>query len=101
MTTPQTSAAAKASFKLLPRPAQNDFHGSVYYRLRSEALNARAFPNNYQGIRRGSFKVNDFGGSFGGQFSTTSSLSLPALSIGLFGVYEEGYPASTTATIIK
>ena len=44
----------------------NSIHGSAYYRGRNEALNANSYANNYQGIRRGAFKVNDFGGSLGG-----------------------------------
>ena len=44
----------------------NAFHGAANYNFRNEALNANSFGNNAQGIRRGPFKVNQFGGSVGG-----------------------------------
>ncbi len=52
--------------QMATKSGTNEFNGSIYYRLRNEALNANTFQNNYQGIPRGGFKVNDFGGSFGG-----------------------------------
>ena len=52
--------------QMATKSGTNKFNGSVYYRLRNEALNANTYQNNYQGIRRGGFKVNDFGGSIGG-----------------------------------
>lgn len=44
----------------------NDFHGSALYRLRNEALNGNTWENNARGIARQPFKVNQFGGTFGG-----------------------------------
>jgi outer membrane receptor protein involved in Fe transport len=45
----------------------NDFHGSGFYRIRNEALNANSFSNNANDIARGPFKSNTFGGTAGGR----------------------------------
>jgi trimeric autotransporter adhesin len=45
----------------------NEFHGSGFYRLRNEALNANSFANNANGIARGPFKSHTFGGTGGGR----------------------------------
>src|SRR6185436_3559384 len=45
----------------------NDFHGSGFYRIRNEALNANSFSNNANNIARGPFKSNTFGGAGGGR----------------------------------
>lgn len=45
----------------------NEFHGSGFYRLRNEALNANSFFNNANDIPRGPFKSNTFGGTVGGR----------------------------------
>jgi len=45
----------------------NDFHGSSFYRVRNEALNANSFFNNAKNIARGPFKSHTFGGTFGGR----------------------------------
>jgi outer membrane receptor protein involved in Fe transport len=45
----------------------NEFHGSGFYRLRNEALNANSFFNNANNIARGPFKSNTFGGAVGGR----------------------------------
>jgi hypothetical protein len=44
----------------------NQFHGEANYLLRNEALNANTFSNNQQGLARGAFKVNQFGGAISG-----------------------------------
>jgi hypothetical protein len=44
----------------------NDYHGSAFYRIRNEALNANSFFNNANNIARGPFKSNTFGGTGGG-----------------------------------
>lgn len=44
----------------------NEFHGSAYFRLRNEALNANGFQNNYLGTPRQPFKADYWGGSVGG-----------------------------------
>jgi len=47
----------------------NDYHGSGFYRIRNEALNANSFQNNASTplIKRGPFKSHSFGGTFGGR----------------------------------
>src|SRR4029450_12160689 len=45
----------------------NDFHGTGFYRMRNEALNANGFTNNATRIPRGPFKSNTFGGTVGGR----------------------------------
>jgi hypothetical protein len=44
----------------------NQYHGSGFFRLRNEALNANSFANNLQGIKRPPFKSDSYGGTFGG-----------------------------------
>ncbi|RPH54563.1 MAG: carboxypeptidase regulatory-like domain-containing protein, partial [Acidobacteria bacterium] len=44
----------------------NDFHGSSFYRVRNEALNANSFFNNANKLERGPFKSHTFGGTLGG-----------------------------------
>src|SRR5262245_12074084 len=44
----------------------NEFHGSGFWRIRNEALNANSFSNNANNIARGPFKSNTFGGTVGG-----------------------------------
>jgi outer membrane receptor protein involved in Fe transport len=45
----------------------NDYHGSAFYRIRNEALNANGFTNNSARVPRGPFKSNTFGGTVGGR----------------------------------
>ncbi|HMX27714.1 MAG TPA: TonB-dependent receptor [Blastocatellia bacterium] len=45
----------------------NEYHGSGFYRIRNEALNANSFSNNAQSIARGPFKAHTYGGTFGGR----------------------------------
>ncbi len=43
----------------------NEWHGSGFWRIRNEALNANSFSNNAQNITRGPFKSHTYGGTFG------------------------------------
>ncbi len=45
----------------------NEFHGTGFWRIRNEALNANGFSNNAQGITRGPFKSHTYGGTAGGR----------------------------------
>ncbi len=45
----------------------NDYHGTGFWRIRNEALNANSFTNNAQNISRGPFKSHTYGGTFGGR----------------------------------
>jgi len=51
---------------MITKTGANAFHGGVNYTNRNEAFNANSFGNDAQGIPKGSFKVNQFGGSVGG-----------------------------------
>jgi len=44
----------------------NEFHGTLSYRLRNEALNANVLYNNMYGIARPKYRVNEAGGTIGG-----------------------------------
>lgn len=48
------------------RSGTNAFHGSLYHYLRNSAMDANDFFSNRSGIELGSFKRNQFGGTFGG-----------------------------------
>jgi len=43
----------------------NEFHGTLSYRLRNEALNANGLYNNMYGIARPKYRVNEAGGTIG------------------------------------
>jgi len=57
---------AQGVLQVTTKSGTNSFHGSGFYRLRNEALNANTFGNNMQGISRSPFKANSYGGTFGG-----------------------------------
>ncbi len=45
----------------------NDWHGSGFWRIRNEALNANNFADNARNVARGPFKSHTYGGTFGGR----------------------------------
>jgi hypothetical protein len=45
----------------------NEWHGSGFWRIRNEALNANNFADNARNIARGPFKSHTYGGTFGGR----------------------------------
>jgi trimeric autotransporter adhesin len=45
----------------------NEWHGSGFWRIRNEALNANNFSDNARNIARGPFKSHTYGGTFGGR----------------------------------
>jgi len=51
---------------MITKSGTNEFHGTLNYRLRNEALNANGLSNNQRGIRRAKYRVNEAGGSIGG-----------------------------------
>ncbi len=51
---------------LTTKSGANQFHGTLFDRVRNEALNANTFNNNTRGISRAPFKVNSYGGTIGG-----------------------------------
>ena len=44
----------------------NQFHGGTFFRHRNDAFNANSYGNNVRGIAKPGFKVNTYGGYFGG-----------------------------------
>lgn len=59
-------AAAGAVTIVQTRSGTNRFHGSAYEFLRNDKLDANTFFNNRAGVRKPSFRRNEFGGTFGG-----------------------------------
>jgi hypothetical protein len=57
---------AAMQINFITRRGSNDYHGRVYEDFRNAYLNANSWSNNGQGIPRGPFILNDFGGSVGG-----------------------------------
>jgi len=57
---------AQGVIQVTTKSGTNSYHGSAFYRLRNEALNANTFANNMQNISRSPFKVNSYGATFGG-----------------------------------
>jgi len=51
---------------IITKGGTNEFHGSVFDRIRNEALNANTFANNALRASRPPFKVNSFGATGGG-----------------------------------
>lgn len=58
--------AGQGVISMITKSGTNEFHGSANYRLRNEALNANGLYNNQRGIARAKYRVNEYGGSFGG-----------------------------------
>ncbi len=50
------------------RSGTNIYHGTAYWYLRNDNLNANSFFNNRIGAKQNEFKQNTYGGSFGGPF---------------------------------
>ena len=57
---------AQGVVTMTTKSGTNRFHGSVFDRVRNEALNANTYNNNARGISRAPFKVNTYGGTVGG-----------------------------------
>ena len=57
---------AAMQINFITRRGTNDYHGRLYEDFRNRDLNANSWSNNGQGISRGPFILNDFGGSVGG-----------------------------------
>jgi hypothetical protein len=57
---------AGGQLSLLTRRGSNDFHGSAYYYLQNDAINANRWDYNRTGIKRPALHDNRFGGSVGG-----------------------------------
>ncbi len=51
---------------MISKTGTNQFHGSLNYRLRNEALNANGRYNNEFGTARSKYRLNEYGGAIGG-----------------------------------
>jgi hypothetical protein len=48
------------------RRGTSQYHGQAFWDFRNDNLNANAWRNNTTGVKRAEFKLNEFGGTFGG-----------------------------------
>ncbi|NNF00559.1 MAG: TonB-dependent receptor plug domain-containing protein [Pyrinomonadaceae bacterium] len=63
---PEYGQAAGAVISIVTRGGSNEFHGSLFYFGRNDALNATEFFANQNGTGKNSLRRSDFGGSIGG-----------------------------------
>lgn len=63
---PEFGQAAGAIISIATRGGGNDFHGSLFYFGRNDALNAAEYFTNKFGSEKDSLRRHDFGGSLGG-----------------------------------
>lgn len=63
---PEYGQAAGAVISIATRGGTNNFHGSLYYFGRNDALNAAEYFANATGAAKNQLRRNDFGGSIGG-----------------------------------
>ena len=61
-------ARSGGQMNVMTKSGTNQFHGTAYYFIRNEALNANEFFNNKTGVRRPRYRYNNVGGTFGGPF---------------------------------
>jgi Carboxypeptidase regulatory-like domain len=66
---------------LITKSGANTFHGEVYDYLQNSALNANSWSNNKNGVPKGAFKRNQFGGNVSGPILKRANLFF-------FGGYE-------------
>ncbi|MBL8227538.1 MAG: TonB-dependent receptor [Bryobacterales bacterium] len=58
--------AGQGLISMITKSGTNEYHGTLRYRLRNEALNANGLNNNLRGIRRPKYRLNEGGGTLGG-----------------------------------
>jgi len=63
---PEYGQAAGAIISIATRGGENQFHGSLFYFGRNDALNATEFFSNRTGLGKDKLRRNDYGGSLGG-----------------------------------
>ncbi len=63
---PEYGQAAGAVISIVTKGGTNEFHGSLFYFGRNDALNATEFFANQNGTGRNRLRRSDFGGSIGG-----------------------------------
>ena len=52
--------------RMIPKSGSSDFHGSAFEYFRNNDLNANTWSRNFNGLRRGAFRYNQFGWNFNG-----------------------------------
>src|SRR2546430_1901267 len=62
----ESGRSAGAQVNVITRSGTKDIHGGLYEFFRNDYLNANAFFNNKNGIRRPPLRYNNFGGTIGG-----------------------------------
>jgi hypothetical protein len=60
------AAGGAMTIQFTTRRGTNQYHGSLSYQLRNDALNANDFFYNMRGLPKSRVRMNDFGGSIGG-----------------------------------
>ncbi|MBS1794848.1 MAG: carboxypeptidase regulatory-like domain-containing protein [Acidobacteria bacterium] len=63
---PEYGQAAGAIVSIATRGGSNNFHGSLFYFGRNDALNATELITKNSGLKKDSLRRNDYGGSLGG-----------------------------------
>lgn len=92
-----SGAQSGANIKFTTRRGGNEYHGSAFYELRSEQLNANTWARNAQGLPRVYNRNHEYGGNLGG----------PLLPFGrwkeklfFFANFEKRYNPQFVATVI-
>jgi len=62
----QYGKTAGANINIVTKNGTQQFHGSLYYYFRNEALNANSYFNKYNGQDRARYRYNTIGGTVGG-----------------------------------
>lgn len=92
-----SGAQSGANIKFTTRRGGNKYHGSGFYELRSEQLNANTWTRNAQGLPRVYNRNHEFGGNLGGPLVPIGSLKEKLF---FFVNYERRYnPQFTTASL--
>ncbi|MDX2041722.1 MAG: carboxypeptidase-like regulatory domain-containing protein [Acidobacteriota bacterium] len=60
------SGRGVAQVRMVTKTGTNDFHGTLFWQHRNDALNANTFFNNLSGVARQKIRQNFFGGTIGG-----------------------------------
>jgi trimeric autotransporter adhesin len=62
---------AQGVLQLTTRSGGNQYHGTLFDRIRNDAFGANTFGNNAKGIKRPALKINTFGATLGGHIPKT------------------------------
>jgi hypothetical protein len=95
-----SGAQSGANIKFTTRRGGREYHGSGFYELRSEQLNANTWTRNAQGLPRVYNRNHEFGGNFGGPLLPFGSWKEKLF---IFANYEHRYNpqfVTQTATVL-